>query len=166
MIKKYRSKILIISLFLYIILPSYYPVFAIAKEYKINQLIRQMKKFNGYNVEIKGEIVGDIMKRKNGTWLNIDDGSESIGVWYQKHNLPRIDFIGDYKSKGDILLISGIFNSACSVHGGETDIHAMEIIKVKKGHPIHHPISPEKIKWTLILIAFSIATIGIYWWRK
>ncbi|MGA1863805.1 MAG: hypothetical protein ACMUHX_01960, partial [bacterium] len=146
------------------------PVVMRLSQYNLDRIYRiywiYIKKYDGYHVEVKGEVVGDIMERKNGTWLNIDDGSESIGVWCPKDNLPRIDFIGDYKSKGDILMISGVFNKACSVHGGETDIHATEIIKVHKGHPIHHPISSEKIKWTLILIAFTIVTTGIYRWRK
>lgn len=155
-----------ICLFIPVIWMCCCPVSTVAKEIKLKQLVERMKIFDGNQIEIKGEVAGDIMKRKGGIWLSIDDGSETMGVWCPKDILPKISFIGGYKSRGDILRIRGIFNMACPLHGGETDIHAIEIFRVQEGYPLHHPASPERIKWALILLALTVFTAAAYWWKK
>ena len=132
----------------------------------INHLIEDMDIFDRSEIEISGEVVGDIMKRGKGIWVNVDDGSECISVWTPETLLPRIDFVGNYGSKGDTLLIKGVFNRACPLHGGDTDIHALEINRIQIGHAIAHPISQKKIEWTLVLIVLTIVTAGAYYWKN
>lgn len=166
---KKRLRLLIyiaISFLIPVILTICRPEYIAAKEMKLKKLIERMKIFDGNQIEIKGEVVGDIMRRKGGLWLNIDDGTESMGVWCPEKILPRIDFIGGYKSKGDIVWIRGTFNNACPLHGGETDIHALEIIRIREGYPLYHPASPERIKWALILLTLAVFITAAYWWKR
>jgi len=137
-----------------------------AEKVSLSRLIEDMNRFNGHEIEICGEIIGDIMKRRKGVWLNIDDGTESMGIWVSKISLPKIDFVGNYNSKGDTLLIKGIFNRACPIHGGETDIHVLEIERIKVGHPITHPLSQKKIDLTILSVILAIFVTSIYWWRN
>jgi hypothetical protein len=138
------------------------PSYARTEIIPLNHLLQNKKEFDGHEITIKGEVIGDIMRRREGNWLNIDDNNEGIGTWVLKGSLPKIDFVGGYSSKGDIHMIKGIFNRACPVHGGETDIHAFEIKRIQVGHPITHSISLKKLNWSFVLLILTISTIGIY----
>lgn len=161
----YDSFFLVIFFLMCSLLIPFSPFSAYAEVLFVNRLIENMYKFDRREIEIRGEVVGDIMKRRNGIWLNIDDGSDCISVWTPEILMPRIDFVGNYSSKGDTVLIKGVFNRACHVHGGETDIHALEIKRIQMGHTIRHPIAQKKIEWTLILIILTIITAGAYYWK-
>lgn len=132
----------------------------------IKDLILDAKHYNGREVTIQGEVIGDVMARRNGTWINIDDESECIGIWIAPGRLPMIDFTGSYKAKGDTLEIEGIFNRACPEHGGETDFHAIKVEVIKKGHPIHHPILKIKLEIVIILLLLTIIVTLLYWHKK
>ena len=131
----------------------------------VKEIVNDLYGFDGKKIEITGEVVGDIMERRKGVWLNIDDGTESIGVWATKDILPKIEYIGKYGVKGDMVSVEGIFNRSCPLHGGETDIHAYAIQRLHVGYPIPHPISPQKIEWSLILFGLAMVTVFVYWWQ-
>ncbi|MGA1789997.1 MAG: hypothetical protein ACMUIM_00805 [bacterium] len=139
---------------------------AFAERIYLNRVVRDLMGFDEHEIEIEGEVIGDIMARRKGFWLNIDDGSDSIGVWVPRHLMPEIEYAGSYDSKGDILMIRGIFNRACPSHGGETDIHALEIRSIRSGYPVSHPISDKKRQWSLILVCLVMGIIGLYWWKN
>ena len=139
---------------------------AFAERICLNRVVSDLMGYDKHEIEIEGEVIGDLMPRRKGFWLNIDDGTDSIGVWVPKHLMPQIEYLGNYNSKGDILLIRGIFNRACASHGGETDIHALEIRTIRIGYPISHPISDKKRHWSLILVCLVLGIIGLYWWKN
>lgn len=142
------------------------PAFAALESTGIKQLTMDMKGFDGRLVTIQGEAVGEIMRRGKGTWLNIDDGTETMGIWVPNALMPEIDFVGNYKEKGDIIRIIGTFNKACPEHGGETDIHAREVIRIRSGHPTAHPVSNEKKGLTILLFVLAAGATGFYKWLK
>ena len=162
----YWGFLVMIPFFSYHLVFTCFPNPVWARRVFINQLVQDLIRLDGKEIEISGEVVGEIMERRNGVWLNMDDGTESIGVWASKEMLPKIDFIGRYGVKGDILSIKGVFNRACCAHGGETDIHAYAIKRLHVGYTLPHPISSQKVEWTLILFCLAMITVLIYWWHQ
>ncbi len=104
-----------------------------AQEVSSVELIENAQRYDGRQVIYEGEVIGEIMRRSDGVWVNVKDGEYSIGVWMSPELADLIHYRGSYKMQGDILRISGIFNRACSQHGGDLDIHAISLRKIKSG---------------------------------
>lgn len=124
----------------------------------INELIEKAKEYNGEEVTIQGEVIGESMKRGNYSWININDGTNAIGIWLDSDIAEEILFYGNYKCKGDTVKITGIFNRACKEHGGETDLHSSSLEIVKNGYEVNEQISPVKI---IIAVILTIFTLGL-----
>ncbi|MFH1542839.1 MAG: hypothetical protein ABIE84_07125, partial [bacterium] len=116
-----------------------------------NDLIDKAKTYDGMTVEFVGEVVGDIMPRQEHVWLNVNDGQRAIGVWAAAKTVEKVKFAGDYTHTGDQLKIIGKFNRACSIHGGDLDIHAESITILKAGYKVEHQFSQWKI-WLALLL--------------
>jgi hypothetical protein len=66
---------------------------------------------------------------------------------------------GDYKHKGDLIQVAGIFNRSCQEHGGDLDIHAQAISKISNGIKVKEKVSTAKVELVLILAVIS----GLIW---
>ncbi|MEW5758827.1 MAG: DNA-binding protein [Candidatus Omnitrophota bacterium] len=124
-------------------------------------LIANAKEYDGKIVAFEGEVVGDIMVRKEYAWLSINDGLNAIGVWIKKDLIRDILYIGNYKVKGDLVEITGKFNRACPEHGGDLDIHAQSITKINSGKNISYILDVKTIflavgLFFLILLIFIL----------
>lgn len=116
------------------------------------ELINNAKQYDGQIVSYEGEVIGDIMVRGDFAWVNVNDGVNAIGIWVDKNLIKDILYTGSYKYKGDWVEVEGIFHRACTEHGGDLDIHANELRKIKAGSPvIEKPIS-FKINLAIILV--------------
>jgi len=123
-------------------------------------LINDAKQYDGKTVNYKGEVIGDVMIRKDHAWLHVNDGTIAIGIWVPKTLIEDIRYVGEYHKKGDIVEVSGTFYRACSEHGGDLDIHASEIKKVTPGSLGIQPISIKKVyigAYSLILVLLFLA---------
>jgi len=121
------------------------------------ELIENAKALDGKTIRYRGEAVTAIMNRPEGSWINLNDGDNAIGVWCKSAMLDPVKFIGDYKSKGDILEVEGVFNRACPAHGGELDIHAIAVNVVKHGFMVKEKI--DAIKLDIAIAVFLIAIL-------
>ena len=61
-----------------------------------------------------------------------------IGIWVTREQAEQISFCGGYKGRGDTVRVTGVFNRACSEHGGDTDIHATTLLLMEKGYSFPH----------------------------
>jgi len=102
------------------------------------------------------------MRRGANGWVNVNDGDNAIGVWVNVSELDRIKFLGGYKSKGDTLEISGIFNRACQEHGGDLDIHADTMAVIKAGYNTHEVIDRKKVRLALALFLTTILVVAVF----
>jgi hypothetical protein len=134
------------------------PTAAHAASYSSKALIENAKLLDGKKVTYRGEAVTAIMKRGDHAWINVNDGDNAIGIWCKALMLEPVKFLGDYKNNGDILEIEGIFNRACSVHGGELDIHANKVKVLKAGSSRGEKVDPGK---TALAIFFFLLTIAV-----
>lgn len=115
------------------------------------ELIEHAREFDGREVAYQGEVIGEVMNRGNNSWVNLNDGENAIGIWLDNNFLGLISFCGSYKARGDLLQVRGIFNRACKMHGGDLDIHAINVKKTREGRAIRHRLLPEKQKLAIIL---------------
>lgn len=152
-----------------------------AEEVTIQDLVGEMGRYDGREVTITGEAVGDIMMRGEYGWVTVNDdeyakvsieeGGEfagysnlGISVWAPRDELERIGALGGYKNKGDRVRVTGTFHRACPEHGGDTDIHASRLEILERGHAIPHPLA-----WWKLALALALAAITLvlaYFWRK
>ncbi|MFA5200325.1 MAG: DNA-binding protein [Candidatus Omnitrophota bacterium] len=121
-------------------------------------LIKNSGQYDGKLIVYSGEVIGDVMNRGNFAWVNINDGDNAIGIWMSINLAKEIKITGSYKSRGDILEVTGIFHRACAEHGGDLDIHAQGIRKVSSGRIINHRLNIEKKNQSLILLLIICLT--------
>jgi hypothetical protein len=129
---------------------------------KINDLIEQSIALDNTEVTVQGELIGEALERGDYTWININDTTNAIGIWVKKSDIDQIQFYGDYKHKGDLVKIAGVFHKACSEHGGDVDIHCTDIKIIETGHNIHEQISTYKVVLTVSLILIAAFIVIIY----
>ncbi len=125
----------------------------------INDLIENAKKLNGQEVTVQGEAIGEVMNRGDYSWVNINDGTNAIGIWLSKSDAEKIKYYGNYKNKGDTVNITGIFNRACKEHGGEADVHSNSIEIVENGHNVKEQLSSQKIITAIVLTLITLLSL-------
>lgn len=130
-------------------------------------LIENGKILDGKEVTIKGEAIKEPMNRGEYTWINIGDGGgNAMGIWVKSSEMNKINVYGDYKNKGDIVKVTGIFHRACREHGGDMDIHANSISVVEQGKPVLHVLSNRKLIASTALTFMTAALAAIYWKKR
>jgi hypothetical protein len=120
-------------------------------------LINNAKEYDGRLVVYTGEVIGDVMARGEYAWINVNDKKNAIGIWLPQDLTKDIFYTGNYKHQGDAVEIIGIFHRACTEHGGDLDIHAQSLRKIKAGMP-----APEKSdieKRNLIIVLAGVALL-------
>ncbi|WMJ22990.1 hypothetical protein RBG61_13530 [Paludicola sp. MB14-C6] len=134
-------------------------VFAQEKATEINALIENAKQLDNKTVTVEGEAVGEPLERGKYCWVNINDTTNAIGVWVNSEDAKQIKKYGDYKNKGDIIRVTGVFRRACKEHGGEADIHNESMQIIKHGYSVHEDISVVKLIIAVMLVLILILAI-------
>ena len=116
------------------------------------ELVNKAKLYDGKVIAYKGEVIGEVMQRGNFAWVNIRDEENAIGVWLPLALAREIVYAGNYKAKGDIVEVTGIFNRACPEHGGDLDIHAQTLRNIDQGKMIQERLNPSKANQALVLL--------------
>ncbi|MEM1485878.1 hypothetical protein V6615_13550 [Oscillospiraceae bacterium PP1C4] len=156
-----QKVIRILSSFIFLLLILSIQVFADGKVTEINSLIENAKQYDGKTITVQGEAIGEPLERNNYCWVNINDGTNAIGIWLKSEDAQQVEKFGDYKNKGDIILVSGVFHRACAEHGGEADIHNQNMQVLKKGYAVEEQISHSRVIFAVILLAALLSVIFI-----
>lgn len=136
-----------------------------ADELTFNDLIEKGKNFDKKNIIIKGEAIGESMKRGSYTWINISDGTLPFGIWMKNEDAGKVKVFGDYHYKGDVIEVRGTFNRACKQHGGDMDIHADSVVVVEEGKVIDHGLNYRKLNISIGITALTIL-LGALTYKK
>ncbi len=128
----------------------------------INDLISNGTTYDGTQVTVQGEALGEAMQRGDYSWVNISDGTNAIGIWMKTEDARRITYYGDYKKIGDTIEVTGTFYLNCAQHGGDVDIHCTAMRIVSQGHLSSETISGTKIAIAAILFLLVCGLFGIY----
>lgn len=126
------------------------------------ELVENSYKWDGKMVSFKGEVLQDLMVRADGTWMNLSDGNNTaMGVFVPKDvTMPAISHTEDYRSVGDVVVITGVFHRVCAQHEGETDIHATTVTIVTPGSTKANPIRPGRV----VVLVVLVALLGLVMW--
>lgn len=150
-------------LILTILLSVCFVVSANAQEtIEINSLINSANSYDNQMVTVEGEAIGEALERGNYAWVNINDGTNAIGIWMKISDAKAIEYFGDNKHIGDILEITGVFTRNCSEHGGDVDIHLNSMEIVKKGYVVNDEISSTKAIAAAILLSAALIISFFY----
>ncbi|MEG1459381.1 MAG: hypothetical protein RSJ40_08750 [Acetivibrio sp.] len=163
MYKKRKIKAFFGILFLMLL---FCPTMAKAEEVtKVYDLIEHAKAYDEQRITLFGEAIGEPLKREY-TWVNINDGSSAIGVWMKTAEADSIEKYGNYKTKGDVIKVQGIFHRACTQHGGEADIHNVSFVITEKGTSIVRTLAPAKIVTCAILFVIAGFFAFLYYYKR
>lgn len=122
----------------------------------INELVDNSLSVDQKTIRIQAEAIGEVLERGEYSWINVNDGTNAIGIWLPSEETKEIRNFGSYFMKGDTLEIVGVFNRTCEEHGGEMDIHTQSITIIKTGSEIEHPISILKFSFAIILLTAAL----------
>lgn len=118
--------------------------------------------FDGKTVEVKGEIIGHILKEKEGYWFNILEEGWGIGVFVSNTELVnKIKNLGSYHVKGDIILVKGTFYKEFPL-GKQRCIVAEEIKILQQGGKKEEIVAPWKIKLCRVFSVTSFILAIVY----
>lgn len=131
----------------------------------LNDLIENGKAYDGKKVMVSGEALLEPLEREDGTWININDGTNAMGLWMSKEDAKLIKRFGDYHGKGDILKVEAVFNRACQAHGGDMELHVTRVIHVESGYEFEHQVQPSDAL-TLIALSAVMATLAFLYWKR
>jgi len=129
------------------------------------ELVEDSYKWDGKTVSFKGEVLQDLMVRGDGTWMNLSDGNNTaMGVFVPKDvAMPVIARVEDYRTIGDVVLVTGVFHRVCVQHQGETDIHALNVTVVTPGSPRENPIHLDRVVWLVVLSGLLGLVMWLYY---
>lgn len=132
----------------------------------INDLIEATTLYDGQTITIEAELIGEALDRGEYSWLNVNDGTNAIGIWVNNSQIESLVFFGDYDTIGDTVAITGVFHQSCPEHGGDVDIHAESISVIHSGFRVEHPLSVSKLIWGVSLLG-AAALCGFYYlWTR
>jgi hypothetical protein len=117
------------------------------------ELINHAAQYDGKTVIYEGEVIGEVMLRGDYAWININDSKNALGIWISASLAREINYAGNYKSKGDVVEVTGIFHRACPEHGGDLDIHAQSLRKISPGRTYQEKLNPGKRDFVIVLFA-------------
>lgn len=155
----YQLSAISLMIFLALCAMLYAPCPIYAEPISSTELINNAKAYDGKTVEFEGEVIGDVMKRGEFAWVNINDGKNALGIWAPASWAKEIEFTGAYKAKGDRVLVSGMFHRACPEHGGDLDIHGESLQKISSGFRVEEEIDSRKINAAIIISGL----LGLLW---
>jgi len=125
------------------------------------ELLRDTPKWDGKDIVFRGEAIGDIMRRGEFVWLNLQDDFGTIGVWAPRDMARGIQYTGDYRHKGDTIEIEGKFFRADPKLAGELCIRAQRLTIVNPGNTIARPLHPLKIE-IAVLFFIGALILGLF----
>jgi hypothetical protein len=138
--------------------------------------------FDGLRISFVGEVIGEVIPRRGGAWVQVndDDYALSVGpigphleqrgfntglsVWLPDGLHERIEGVGRHGRRGDVVLLEGPLLRADPADGGGTTLRAdrLEILAptVEVTEPLH------RLQAIVATIMAVLAGAGLVWARR
>lgn len=136
------------------------------------ELVERHATWDGRVIEFTGEAVRESMVRGDRAWIHLNDDAyatmeagprgklagynSGMGVWTGAEEAEAIDVFGDYRHRGDLVRVEGVFNAACARHGGDMDIHASRLDVVSEGERVPYVVGGWKGPTALLLTLAAV----------
>ncbi len=153
-----------------------------AEKVSTADLLERWQEYDGREVVLEGEVVGDVMRRGDYAWITVNDdaysrearleagklaGSNSgIGVWLPVEQTEGIEVLGEYGTMGDFVRVRGIFNADCGEHGGDFDIHAVSLQVIDPGRELDTGPSAGDYLIAILSFLFLLASMTPFLRRR
>jgi len=136
--------------------------FAYGEVTAIGDILDSPQAFDGVEVVIEGEVIGEGLKDARGVWINILSGRKQIGVFSPDKKIAGlITYWGSYRYTGDQVRIKGVFYKDCPVYQiSNVRLNSLEIIK--KGHENEFSVSSQKQQLTIVLSIICLTIASVY----
>lgn len=133
------------------------------RDMEISAVVKASDTQDGDYVRISGEAIGLPVRLSDSySWVNIrsDDGS-MVGVTMRNEKLGDIDGYGKYRQHGTIIQVEGILHLACSKHGDELDVHALNVEQVQASYTWDVEPDDQLASKGLLLLIGTLLLIGL-----
>jgi hypothetical protein len=137
----------------------------------VEEIVRDPLHYDNTKVSVRGEVIGERLIDRDGSWVNISWGGYNLGVFLPGQSVwPELKNFGSYKSKGDIVTIQGTFYARCPQHA-QRGIHASRLEVVERGGPSRDEVDELKVFLSFVL-AILCLLLGIIYlikekiWKK
>ncbi|BBJ27821.1 DNA-binding protein [Athalassotoga saccharophila] len=128
----------------------------------ISDMINNPSTYDGKFLTVQGQAVGSIMRRGDYAWVNMTDGSQTLGFWMPYSLATQIKYTASYNFKGDLLTVEGTFVAMSLKHDGDMEFDVSKIVKIVPGGRIAHKIDLDKV----IFLIFLSLIVSLLWILK
>jgi hypothetical protein len=130
----------------------------------IANLMDAGQRFDGQEVTIEGEVVGDILAADGDhKWLMLQNDGATISVLVDEDEVSKIARLGRYNQVGTRIEVSGVFRVDCPDHDGLTDLHATRVVVLDEGHEIESAFDLRKLEFGGVLIVVGLCLLVLHW---
>lgn len=147
-----------------------------------SQVFRCPAAFDGLEVTYAGEAVGDVLERRGGAWVQVNDDAYALetgplidhrqrsgfntglSVWLPDGLHERIEGVGDADRRGDVILIRGILDRTDPDDGGGLTVRATELEVLAPSTEIEAPLHTLQALIAGLLAVLALVTV--VWARR
>ena len=117
---------------------------------------------DGQAVRFGGEVISEKLAGGDGhVWINVLSDGTAIGVWAPEAMTAEIRVFGRFSHTGDTVVVTGVLNEGCDLHGGDLDVHATGIELVRRGERRDTPI-----EWWKLGAGLAGLMVAYAGWRR
>jgi hypothetical protein len=138
--------------------------------------------FDGAMVRYSGEVIGDVLWRRDGAWVQLNDdvyadalgplpahrdyrgGNAGVGVFIPRALAEQIAFVGDHDNHGDVIDVIGTFHRVDPISTEVAIIRARTGEVARPGRPFPH--APLRDRQLVAGILVPLAIAALLWERR
>lgn len=134
------------------------------------ELVEKPDRYDEQRIRFIGEAIGSVMDRGDIAWLHLNDDAYGLAagprpVTLEGYNsgqavtvdprlAAKIEHLGSYGWRGDLVEVEGIFRDADGRYGGDMVIEASSLRIVRLGQRLRRPVA----RWKLIALPTLMLT--------
>lgn len=151
-------------------------------EVRSTALVDCPQTFDGLQVRLRGEVVGGVLERDDGAWVQLNDGAyaqpggplpfhrlyvgsnSGVGVFLPDEVAEDIDAVGGPDTRGDILTVVGTFHRVDDASAEVAIVRARTGRVVESGGPLHQPLLWDRVVVAAALTVAAGVLVGLERW--
>jgi hypothetical protein len=146
------------------------------------QVYRCPAAFDELEVTYAGEVIGDVLERRTGAWVQVNDDAyaletgplidhrqqsgfnQGMSVWLPNGLHEQIEGVGNAGRRGDVILVRGILDRTDPNDGGGITVRATELEVLAPTTEVEAPL--HTLQATVAGILAALALVTVVWARR